>query len=263
MSIPRTRAEAAALLGVAHNAPSDAVNDRHRRLAQLFHPDVNPGVEVAALRMQELNAARELLLGELAAEPPEPGRRRARPRSNSRELSPEARAREERVARTMHELPYGVYAVGTVRDGDPNVMVADWVMQVSFRPRLVAVAFEQDATSLANVRASRVFTVNVLPQAGGMDMASAFLQPKDASKIGGRSPEAAARRHDKLAGVAHHTTPDGCPILDEGLAWVSCRAEEFLAVGDHVLVTGVVEDGGILGEGEPLTSTYTGWTYGG
>ncbi len=163
----------------------------------------------------------------------------------------------------MHELPYGVYVIGTAHNGDRNVMVADWLMQVSFRPRLVAVAFEEDATTLANVRGSRVFTVNLLPEAGGMDMASAFLQPKDPTKIGGRGRGAEAMVHDKLDGVAHHTTPDGCPILDEGLAWISCAAEEFFAVGDHVLVTAQVVDGAILGEGDPLTSVYTGWTYSG
>ena len=54
-----------------------------------------------------------------------------------------------------------VYVIGTAHNDEHNVMVADWLMQVSFKPRLVAVAFEEDATTLANVRGSRVFTVNV------------------------------------------------------------------------------------------------------
>ena len=265
MTIPRTRGEACAVLGVGHDADPEIVNDRHRRLAQLFHPDVNPGVGSASLRMQEINAARELILGEEAgqATDQDPGApRTARPRERTTALSPEARAREERIGRAMHELPYGVYVLGTVRDGDPNVMVADWVMQVSFKPRLVVVAFEQDATSLANVRASRVFTVNLLAQETGMDLASAFLQPKDGSKIGGRSGVAAGI-HNKLEGVQYRTTPDGCPILYDTHAWCACEAEEFFAVGDHVLVTGRVVDGAPIGEGDPLTSIYTGWTYAG
>ncbi len=264
MTIPRTHVEACAMLGVAHDADPSIVTDRHRRLSQLFHPDVNPGVSSAGLRMQEINAARELLLGEKAAPnevDPTPART-ARPRERSTALSPEARAREQRVSRTMHELPYGVYVLGTVRDGDPNVMVADWVMQVSHKPRLVAAAFEQDATSLANIRASRVFTVNLLAQETGMDLASAFLQPKDGSKISGRSGDAAAIRN-KLDGVDYDTTPDGCPILHDTHAWCACEAEEFFAVGDHVLVTGRVIDGALIGEDEALTSVYTGWTYGG
>jgi flavin reductase (DIM6/NTAB) family NADH-FMN oxidoreductase RutF len=264
VAIPRTRAEAASVLGLAAETAADGINDRHRRLAQLFHPDVNPDVSSASLRMQEINAARELLLGEAASEPTdvEPARG-ARPRARSRDLSPKAQALDDRISRTMHELPYGVYVIGTAHNDDRNVMVADWMMQVSFKPRLVAVAFEEDATSLANVRGSRAFTVNLLPEDGGMDMASVFLQPKDPSKIGGRGRAIGAMTHDKLDGVPHHTTPDGCPILDEGLAWISCAAEEFFAVGDHVLVTARVVDGAIIGEGDPLTSIYTGWTYSG
>ena len=36
-----------------------------------------------------------------------------------------------------------------------------------------------------------------------MELARQFLQPYDASKIKGRSDEAAAQRHHKLAGVEH------------------------------------------------------------
>jgi flavin reductase (DIM6/NTAB) family NADH-FMN oxidoreductase RutF len=54
----------------------------------------------------------------------------------------------------MHELPYGLYIIGSKEaEGDKvNGMMADWVMQVSFNPRLVAVAFERDAHTLGNVR---------------------------------------------------------------------------------------------------------------
>ncbi len=263
MAIPRTRGEAAALLGLADGADGELVVDRHRRLAQLFHPDLNPHAASAGLRMQEINAARELLLGETAPPIDLSAAPAARPRARTQALSSKAQAREDRISRTMHELSYGVYVIGTTDNEDMNAMVADWVMQVSFKPRLVALAFEADAPSLANVRLSRVFTVNLLSQEGGMDLASVFLQPKDPSKIGGRSQAATAAPHDKLEGIPHHTTPDGCPILDDALAWFSCAAEEFFAVGDHVLVTGRVVDGMILGHGEPLTSTYTGWTYGG
>lgn len=59
MTIPRTHVEACAVLGVAHDSDPTIVNDRHRRLSQLFHPDVNPGVSSAGLRMQEINRPSE------------------------------------------------------------------------------------------------------------------------------------------------------------------------------------------------------------
>ncbi len=162
-----------------------------------------------------------------------------------------------------------MYIVGSVGEGPggdpaPNGMIADWVMQVSFEPRLLAVSFENDSTSLARIRANRAFTLNMLTgDLDGMELARGFLQPYDGSKVRGRSAEAAARKHDKLEGVAYRVTESGCPILDEALAWLECEAQEFVDAGDHTLVIGRVLDGAVEGQGEPLTSMFTGWTYGG
>ncbi len=173
------------------------------------------------------------------------------------------------VEQAMHELPYGMYIIGTVEEGPAgerkaNGMIADWVMQLSFDPRLVGVSFENDSTSLARIRANRAFTVNLLTQdQDGLELATHFVQPYDASKVKGRSAEAAARRYDKLEGIEYTVTESGCPVLDDALARLSCEAQDFVPAGDHTLVAGRVLDGGVTGEGDPLTSTYTGWTYAG
>ena len=52
-------------------------------------------------------------------------------------------------------------------------------------------------------------------------------------------------------------------ILDEAMAWLECEAEQFVPAGDHTLVIARVLDGRVLRAAEPLTSTYTGWTYSG
>ncbi len=190
------------------------------------------------------------------------------PRGGSPDAFPDARELDP-VQQALHQLPYGIYIVGSVGEGPggeqaPNGMIADWVMQVSFQPRLLAVSFENDSTSLVRIRANGAFTVNVLSgDLDGMELARGFLQPYEGSKVRGRGAEAAARTHDKLAGVAHRPTASGCPLLDEALAWLECEAQEFVAAGDHMLVIGRVLDGAVGGEGEPLTSTFTGWTYSG
>jgi hypothetical protein len=63
---------------------------------------------------------------------------------------------EEKLASVMDVMPYGLYVIGS-RSEDDDGMMADWVMQVSFQPRLIAVAFENDARTLQNIRASGVF----------------------------------------------------------------------------------------------------------
>ena len=162
----------------------------------------------------------------------------------------------------LEEMPYGMYIIGSRMDGEVNGMMADWLMQVSFSPRLVAVAFENDSRTLANVRDSKVFTVNLLAQdKESMELASKFAQPYDGSKIAGRSEAEAAKLHHKLREIPHTLSERGCPVLEAALAWFECEAERFVSVGDHTLVIGRVLEGAVLRDAEPMTSTYTGWTY--
>ncbi len=170
----------------------------------------------------------------------------------------------EQANEIMNRMPYGLYIIGSVKDGEVNGMLADWVMQVSFEPRLVAVSFESDARTLENVRTSRVFTVNLLSQEEhSMELASKFAQPYNGAKVKGRAGAAATEIHHKLEGIAHTRTPDGCPVLEAAMGWLECEADDFVPAGDHTIVIGRVIDSGLLREGEVLTSSYTGWNYSG
>ncbi|MFQ6019196.1 MAG: flavin reductase family protein, partial [Dehalococcoidia bacterium] len=138
----------------------------------------------------------------------------------------------------------------------------DWVMQVSFTPRLVAVAIENDARTLMNIRASPVFSVNLLAE-DGMALAAKFAQPYYGSKIRGRAGGAAAEIHHKLEGVRYRSGEADCPILTDALAWFECRVETLVPVGDHTLVVGRVLNGAVDRDAEPLTTNVTGWPYSG
>ena len=170
----------------------------------------------------------------------------------------------EPVSEALETLPYGLYIIGSRDERDKtNGMMADWLMQVSFKPRLVACSFENDATTLKNIRATNVFSVNVLPD-DQKRLVAAFAQPQSAAKIKGRTAEASARVYDKLRDVPHSRGEQtGCPILDAALAWLECRAEQFVSAGDHTIVVGRVLGGAVLREGEPLTQRALGWSYGG
>ncbi len=56
------------LLNVPQGADHKEIRDAHRRMAAFAHPDKGG----SKAQMQELNAARDLLLDELPYEPPEP-----------------------------------------------------------------------------------------------------------------------------------------------------------------------------------------------
>ena len=47
------------VLGISPNATDDEIKQAYRKLAKKYHPDLNPGDETAAKKMQEINAAYE------------------------------------------------------------------------------------------------------------------------------------------------------------------------------------------------------------
>ena len=123
---------------------------------------------------------------------------------NPKELEP--------IERALLALSYGVHVIGSVDSaGSMNAMLADWVMQVSFRPRLVAVAIENDARTLRYIKQTKVFSVNLLHEKDGMEIARKVVMPAEGRKIKGRSEEAAAVINYKLAEIDHGVHPNGCP----------------------------------------------------
>ena len=169
------------------------------------------------------------------------------------------------IAKLMDLMPYGLYIIGSRGDGGDDGMMADWVMQVSFKPRLLAVAFENDAHTLANVRNNPAFTVNFLAQDGaGMSLAGKFAQPYLDAKIGGRGGTGVAvRTHHKLDTTTYTPAGNGCAVLDAAFGWLECRAQTFLPAGDHTLVVAEVTGGELRRDADLLTSGYTGWNYSG
>jgi len=173
---------------------------------------------------------------------------------------------KDEIERVMHELPYGLYIIGSKEEagGKVNGMMADWVMQVSFEPRLIAVAFEEDSHTLGNIRERIFFTVNLLSQdEQSMELARRFAQPYSGEKVKGRKGAEATAIHYKLDDVPYALTENGAPILAAAMAWFECQAEEFLPIGDHYIAVARVLDGAVVAEAEPLTSAFTGWTYSG
>lgn len=170
----------------------------------------------------------------------------------------------EPVQKALLALSYGVHVIGSCSaDGALNVMLADWVMQVSFSPRLVAVAIENDARTLRYVRQTNVFSVNLLHQKDGTEIARKVVMPAEGRKIKGRSEEAAAVVNDKLADLAYGLDENGCPVLDRALGWFSCDVTDFLVTGDHTIVVGAVTDGDLVRTGDMLIERDLGWEYGG
>ena len=141
----------------------------------------------------------------------------------------------ERFRSVMGHFATGVTVVTAATQEGPVGMTANAVCSLSLEPLLLLVAFDNSARTLAVVRDTERFGVNVLA-AGQEELARLFAS---------KTPE-----RDKFAGVAH-TVHDGLPVIDGGIAWVGCRLERLLPGGDHTIGIGAVESAE-AGDGRPL-----------
>jgi hypothetical protein len=89
---------------------------------------------------------------------------------------------DDAIQRVMHEMPYGLYIVGSKEDGGKvNGMMADWVMQVS-STRGAAVSFENTRTRWRTSGAAH-FPDLLAQDDEEMELARAFAQPFSGAKV--------------------------------------------------------------------------------
>ena len=149
----------------------------------------------------------------------------------------------------LRTFTYGLYGVSCADEGEVNIFTANWLTQVSFDPPLLAVSVENISKSLPMILRSRIFTVNVL-RSGERELA-------------GQLGKSALKRPDKLANIAFHLGANGCPILDNALAWISCTVRHAVESGDSTLIIAEVVDIGMFEEGQPLTMAEAGFRHAG
>ncbi len=102
----------------------------------------------------------------------------------------------------------------------------NWVTQTSFAPPMVVVGLKADSGAYALVKATGIFTLNML---GKDSKGLAFTFFKPAVLVDG-----------KLSGQAFHDGANGLPILDAAIGAVECRVKHIHEEGDHHIVIGEV-----------------------
>jgi flavin reductase (DIM6/NTAB) family NADH-FMN oxidoreductase RutF len=60
---------------------------------------------------------------------------------------------------------------------------------------------------------------------------------------------------DRFAGVNTRPAENGCPVLEEAIAYLECRVAERMECGDHWLIYATVEAGQVL-DGEAKTAVH-------
>lgn len=160
----------------------------------------------------------------------------------------------DHIKTVLRRMPYGFYAVTSKSDEDVNAMVANWISQVSFEPRMVALGLQKSSFTHGVIESGGVFAINI------------FL--KDDSKKMMSFTKSRAKRPDKMATAKYSEAPEtGCPILDGAAAYLECKVSQIIDIGgDHDIVIGEPVGAGVLKEGdysESLTLVDLGWSYAG
>ena len=155
--------------------------------------------------------------------------------------------------RVFWKMPSGLYIIGSRAGERRNGMTANWVMQVSFDPKLVAVGVEKDAFTHQLITEGGVFCVNLIDREDRA-IVRKFTRPVEV--------DVEART---LNGFPYHDGRTGAPILDQALAYLDCEVRQAVEVGNHTLFLGeVVEAGFQKDEGtEVLRMEDTRMNYGG
>lgn len=144
---------------------------------------------------------------------------------------------------------YGLYAVTSADQQTRDAMTANWISQVSFEPPLVAVSVDNTSTSLHLIRASKRFAVNVY----GAEQRA----------LSARLGKMYAKDPTKIDGLQWSTASNGCPVLEDTIAWVACDVESETPAGDSTLFIGRVVDARVLRREEPLTMLAAGFKHAG
>ena len=137
--------------------------------------------------------------------------------------------------RVLWAMPSGLYVIGSRAGERRNAMTANWVTQVSFDPKLVAVSIEKEAFTHELVAEGGVFVVNLVAQ-DDRAIVRKFTKPVEVDLDA-----------HTLNGFAFRDGATGAPILDQAVAFVECEVRHPIDVGGHTLFVGEVVDAAFQG----------------
>jgi 3-hydroxy-9,10-secoandrosta-1,3,5(10)-triene-9,17-dione monooxygenase reductase component len=142
----------------------------------------------------------------------------------------------------LGHFPTGVCVVTTTHDGATAGLAVGSFASVSLEPPLVLFCASSTSSTLAHLRASGRFCVNVLAE-DQEEICRVF-----ASKV-----------DDKFAGLGWHPSANHTPRIEGCLAHIDCDVHEAIQAGDHTIVIGAVTDLAVHHEGGPLLFFRSGY----
>ncbi|WP_255658749.1 flavin reductase [Actinoplanes sp. L3-i22] len=128
----------------------------------------------------------------------------------------------------LGQWPSGVCVVTTIGPHGVHGMTASSFSSVSLDPPMVSVCLGNHLPSHALLGAAGKFAISFLG--------------KDQAHIGRRFAGQERDITDRFAGLDWVTTPNGCPVLADAVAWLDCRIAHAYPGGDHTIFVGEVTE---------------------
>ncbi len=111
-----------------------------------------------------------------------------------------------------------------------NVMAAEWTMQISYKPMLLAVFIHGGASTLANIKRTKQFGVNVASEKQAMLV----------SVAGGYSRREVNKLKIRRLFSVSESRRTGLPLIDGCVINAECELFTIKKIGDHFMVVGKV-----------------------
>lgn len=133
-------------------------------------------------------------------------------------------------------LPAGVTVVSTIDDqGGCTGTTMTAVMSLSMTPALFAISLDNHSNTLAAIRKSGVFVINILSD-----------EQTGVAMLCGRKDK------DGFTSIAHSTGLTRVPCLDGTAAFAECRVYSEFPAGDHTIIVGELLNTVVNEEQRPL-----------
>jgi flavin reductase (DIM6/NTAB) family NADH-FMN oxidoreductase RutF len=161
---------------------------------------------------------------------------------------------DDPIKDVLRRMPYGFYAITSTYGDDVNAMVANWLTQASFEPRLMVLCLQKTCYSYHLIDKGRVFAINLFTKEN-VDSIKPFTKSR-------------AKKPEKMNTAKFINGPQtGCPILEGSAAYLECNVKKIIETeGDHNIILGEVIGAGISKEwdvNDSLTLMDLGWSYAG
>lgn len=134
--------------------------------------------------------------------------------------------------KAMGKFATGITVVTFKSDGELKGITVNAFMSVSLNPKLILISIDENSSSYPKILNASRFGVSILRE-DQKDISMIFAKQKKADR------------------EIEYVDIDGIPVIKDSLAMLSCRVQDKVKAGDHMLF--IAEVTGLqVNEGEPI-----------